>query len=157
APDDPVLRMMESRGLIRVWGGTPDTAVVTLLERVDPGALRPMVSQILEENADWLGDHASNNQLAPPPVLPTNIVAAAVQARRRRMGAQRFHAGRSEMACLVYAYALEPTSARSARSFRNRAWGFAEIGSFLSDDDALDYISNDRHLRFREDMLALAK
>src|SRR5262249_54577103 len=90
-------------------------------------------------------------------VLLKNIGAAALQARRRMMGAQRFHAGRMEMACLVYAYALEPTSARSARSFRNRAWGFAEIGSFLSDDDALDYISNDRHLRFREDMLALAK
>jgi hypothetical protein len=156
APDDPVLRMMESRGLIRVWGGTPDTAVVTLLERGDPGALRPMVLQILEENADWLGDHASNNQMAPPAVLLKNIGAAALQARRRRMDVQRFHAGRMEMACLVYAYALEPTSPRSAKSFRNRAWGFAEIGSFLSDDDPLGYISSDRHQRFRDNMLALA-
>jgi hypothetical protein len=156
APDDPVLRMMESRGLIRVWGGTPDTAVVTLLERGDPSALRPTVLQILEENADWLGDHAINNQMAPPAVLLRNIHAAALQARRRRMDVQRFHAGRMEMACLVYAYALEPTSPGRARSFRNRAWGFAEIGSFLSDDDPLGYISSDRHRRFRENMLALA-
>jgi hypothetical protein len=156
APDDPVLRMMESGGLIRVWGGTSDTAVVTLLERGDPGALRPMVLQLLEENADWLGDHASNNQMAPPVELLKNIGAAALQARRSRMDVQRFHAGRMEMACLVYGYALEPTSPRSARSFRNRALGFAEMGSFLSDDDPLGYISSDRHQRFRENMLALA-
>jgi hypothetical protein len=156
APDDPVLRMLESRGLIRVWGGTPDTAVVTLLERGDPSALRPTVLQILEENADWLGDHASNNQMPAPAVLLKNIGAAALQARRRRMDVQRFHAGRMEMACLVYAYALEPTSPGSARSFRNRAWGFAEMGSFLSDDDPLGYISSDRHERFRENMLAYA-
>jgi hypothetical protein len=156
APDDPVLRMLESRGLIRVWGGTSDTTVVTLLGRGDPGALRPTVLQILEENADWLGDHASNNQMPAPAVLLKNIGAAALQARRRRMDVQRFHAGRMEMACLVYAYALEPTSPGSARSFRNQAWGFAEIGSFLSDDDPLGYISSDRHERFRENMLAYA-
>src|SRR5215472_10870412 len=156
APDDPVLRMMESRGLIRVWGGTPDTAVVTLLRRGDPDALRPMVLQILETNADWLGDHASNNQLAPPAVLLKNIGAAALQARRQKMDVQRFHAGRMEMACLVYAYALEPTSPHGARSFRNRALGFGEMSSFLSDDDPLGYISADRHRRFRENMLALA-
>ena len=147
---------MESRGLIQVWGGTADTAVVTLLERGDPGALRPMVLQLLEENADWLGDHASNNQMAPPAVLLKNIGAAALQARRSRMDVQRFHAGRMEMACLVYAYALEPTSPRNARSFRDRALGFGEMGSFLSDDDPLGYISTDRHRRFRENMLALA-
>jgi len=156
APDDPVLRMMESRGLIGVWGGTPDTAVVTLLKRGDPDALRPMVLQILEANADWLGDHASNNQLAPPAVLLKNIGAAALQARRERMDVQRFHAGRMEMASLVYGYALEPAAPRGAKSFRNRALGFGEMSSFLSDDDPLGYISTDRHRRFRENMLALA-
>jgi len=156
APDDSVLRMMSERGLIRVWGGTSDTAVVTLLNRGDPDTLRPMVLQIIEENADWLGNHAVNNQMPPADQMLRNIGTAALEARRRRMDVQRFHAGRMEMACLVYAYALEPTSPAKAKSFRDRAWGFAEIGSFLSDDDPLGYISDQRHRRFQENMLALA-
>jgi hypothetical protein len=70
---------------------------------------------------------------------------------------QRFHAGRMEMACLVYAYALEPSSPKIAKALRNRAWGFAEMGSFLSDDDPLGYISDDRQRQFRENMIAFAQ
>src|SRR5262249_52172196 len=156
APDDPVLRTLESGGLVRVWGGTSDTAVITLLARGDPVALRPTVIRILEQNADWLGDHAINNQMPSPAALLKNIGADALRARRRRMDVQRFHAGRMEMAFLVYGYALEPTAPRRARAFRNGAWGFAEMGSFLSDDDPLGYISDDRQRRFRENLLAFA-
>ena len=156
APEDPVLRTMEEQKLVKVWGGTSDTAVVTLEERGDPEALRSMVVQILEDNAQALGEHATNNTMPSGDELLKHIGVAALQARRKRLDVQRFFAGRMEMACLVYAYALEPISPGSAKSFRNRAWGFAEIGSFLSDDDPLGYISDDRHARFRENMLALA-
>ena len=156
APDDPVLRTMEERKLIEVWGGTSDTAVVTLEERGDPEALRSMVVQILEDNAQSLGEDAINNTMPSGSELLKHIGIAALQARRRRLDVQRFFAGRMEMACLLYAFALEPTSPEHAKSFRNRAWGFAELGSFLSDDDPLGYISDDRHQHLRENMLALA-
>ena len=156
APDDPVLREMEQRKLVEVWGGTSDTAVVTLNERSDPQTIRSMVVQILEDNAQSLGESAINNKMPSGDELLKHIGVGELQARRKKMDVQRFFAGRMEMACLVYGYALEPTSAESAKSFRNRAWGFAEIGSFLSDDDPLGYISDDRHQRFRENMLALA-
>ena len=156
APDDPVLRAMEERKLVRVWGGTSNTAVVTLEERGDPDALRSMVVQILEDNAQELGEHAVNNTMPSGDELLKHIGIAALQARRKRLDVQRFFAGRMEMACLVYAYALEPASPRQAKAFRNRALGFGEMGSFLSDEDPLGYISDDRHHRFRENMLLLA-
>jgi hypothetical protein len=157
APDDPVLRAMEKRGLVRVWGGTADTAVVTLVTRADPATVGPMVMQILEDNAQWLGEHAINNQMPPPETMLKHLGYASLEARRRLMDVQRFHAGRMEMACLVYAYALEPSSPKIAKALRNRAWGFAEMGSFLSDDDPLGYISDDRHRQFRENMIAFAQ
>ncbi|HKM99506.1 MAG TPA: hypothetical protein VJX23_03250 [Candidatus Binataceae bacterium] len=157
APDDPVLRAMEERGLLRVWGGTADTAVMTLDHRGDPDALRPIVMQILEDNAEWLGHNAIDNEMAPPAVLIKRLHPAALEAHRREMDVQRSRAGRMEVACLVYAYSIEPISSHMAQAFRNRAWGFAEMGSFLSDDDPLGYISDDRHRQFRDNMLALAQ
>ena len=156
APGDPLLREMEERHLIRVWGGTEDTAVLTLLERGDPAAIRAMVVQILCDNAEWLGNNAVNNTMPPPGELIKHIGPEALKARRRLMDVQRFHAGRMEMACLIYAYALEPAAPRIAKAMRNRAWGFAEIGSFLSDDDPLGYISDERHRQFRDNLIAFA-
>ncbi|MGO9453616.1 MAG: hypothetical protein ACLQDV_21590 [Candidatus Binataceae bacterium] len=157
APDDPVLLAMEERGLLKVWGGTGDTAVMTLDHRGDPDVLRPIVMQILEDSAEWLGHNAIDNEMAPPPVLIKRLHPAALEAHRREMDVQRSRAGRMEVACLVYAYAIEPISPHMAESFRNRAWGFAEMGSFLSDDDPLGYISDERHQQFCDNMLALAQ
>ena len=157
SPDDSALQTMSKRGLLKVWGGTPDTAVVTLDHRAEPGELRPLVLEILEENADWLAQNATNNVMPPPAVLLKHLNPEALEARRRLMDQQRFHAGRMEIACLVYAHALEPTSPRIAKALRDRAWGFAEIGSYLSDDDPLGYISDNRHRRLRENMSALAQ
>lgn len=157
APDDPVLESLSKQGLVRVWGGTDDTTVVTLAHAADPAEIEPMVSQTLQENARWLAANMINNTMPPIGDLARMLVSPDALAKRRAvMDIQRFHAGRMQTVTLVMAYALESRSPDLARQLRLSARGFAEMGSFMSDDDPIGYIDNAREARYRANLLAFA-
>lgn len=157
APDDPVLESLSKQGLVRVWGGTDDTTVVTLAHVADPTEIEPMVSQTLQENARWLAANMINNTMPPIGDLARMLVSPDALAKRRAvMDIQRFHAGRMQAVTLVMAYALESRSPDLARQLRLSARGFAEMGSFMSDDDPIGYIDNAREARYRANLLAFA-
>jgi hypothetical protein len=156
APDDPVLTQMDEMGPMYVYGGTTDSAVVGLTHPGDPAKLAPVASRILAENARWLAAHAINNKMPPPAQLVKLLSSAALEAHRRTMDEQRFHAGRMEIACLVYAYSLEATQPDVAHLFRNVARGFGSLASFLSDGDPVGYASDAQHAEMKRNMTALA-
>ncbi len=155
APDDPVLKQMDEMRLIDVHGGTTDSAVVELTHPDDPAKLAPLASKILAENARWLAANAINNKMPPPARLVKQLSSSALEAHRLTMDEQRFHAGRMEVACLVYAYSLEDTRPEDAHRFRNIARGFGSLASFLSDDDPVGYASDARHAEMQRNMTAL--
>lgn len=156
-PDDPLLRKSESDGLLKVYGGTPDCAVVTLTRPGDSRAVEPIFSEVAD-NAQWLADHAINNQLLDVKLLefPRLTTVAALRERHQQVDHQRAHAGRMEAATLLYAYALESSRPQIAKALRAAALGFGNLASFLSDGDAIGDESSAEHARFRRDMAALA-
>jgi hypothetical protein len=157
APNDPVLEALSRQGFVHVWGGTDDTAVVTLARRADPAEIEPMVSQTLQDDANWLAANAINNTMPPLSALARILVSpAALADRRALMDIQRFKAGEMQAVTLVIAYAVEPQSADLGRTLRLAARGFAEMGSFMSDDDPMGDIGADREARFRANMAAFA-
>jgi hypothetical protein len=156
APDDPELIALVRNRLVEVYGGTADTAVVTLATRAAPGPARSNFVAVVERNAEWLACHAVNNGTPPFADLISLMTAAGRAAYRRRLDAQRFHAGRLEVATLVYAYALEPRQPAEAKRLRLAAMDFGTIASYLSDADPLGRISAARHAQFRRNMEALA-
>jgi hypothetical protein len=147
---------MSRLGLIRVYGGNSDIAVVDSLKAADPKMIEPDIAKILADNAEWLGENAVNNKMPAATELRHLVRKSALVARRIKMDQQRFHAGRMEIACLVYAYAMEKNSPESAHKLRNAARGFGAIASFLSDGDPVGYIGDARHAQFRSDMIAFA-
>ena len=149
-PGDPVLATLANMGLIRVWGGTTDAAVITLEKPGDAKTVQPIFTRLIEDNAAWLGANAVNNQ------TPKLLRPSGLAAHRRTMDEQRFHAGRMEVACLVYSHALEAESPDSARGLRDMARGFGPMASFLSDDDTAGFVSDARHHEFRANIAALA-
>ncbi len=156
APGDPVLKQMDEMGLMHVYGGTTDSAVVALARPGDPATIAQLASKILAENARWLAAHAINNKMPPPEKLVKLLSSSALEAHRRTMDEQRFHAGRMEIACLVYAYSLEATRPDDAHLFRNAARGFGSLASFLSDGDPVGYAGDERHAEMQRNMTALA-
>jgi len=156
APDDSVLSSMSQAGLVQIYGGTSDCAVIDLLKRADPKTIVPVVSQILGDNADWLGDNAINNKMPPLADFVKLRSKKGLDARRVRMDQQRFRAGRMEIACLVYAYAVEDQSPRLAHQLRDVARGFGEMASFISDGDPVGFMSDARFELFKRNMLVFA-
>ena len=156
APDDPMLISMSQPGLIRVYGGNSDIAVVDLLKAADPKMIEPDIAKILADNAEWLGDNAVNNKMPAATELRHLLRKSALVARRIKTDQQRFRAGRMEIACLVYAYAIEKKWPESAHKLRNAARGFGAMASFLSDGDPVGYIDDARHAQFKSNMLAFA-
>jgi hypothetical protein len=156
APDDPILISMSQLGLVRVYGGNQDLAVIDLPKAADPKVIEPDVARILCDNAQWLGENAVNNKMPAATELRHLFRKSALVARRIKMDQQRFRAGRMEIACLVYAYANEKNSPESAHKLRNEARGFGALASFLSDGDPVGYIGDARHAQFKSNMLALA-
>jgi hypothetical protein len=156
APDDPVLKQMDEMGLMHTYGGTAESAVVGLTHPGDPNVLAPLASKILADNARWLAANAINNKMPPPNRLIKLLTPAALEAHRRTMDEQRFHAGRMEIACVVYAYSLEATQPQNAHLVRNVARGFGSLASFLSDGDPVGYASDAQHAEMQRNMTALA-
>jgi hypothetical protein len=156
APDDHVLLWMSQAGLVRIYGGTSDCAVIDLLKPADPKTIAPVVSQILADNADWLGDTAINNKMPPPADLIKLLSKKGLDAHRVTMDQQRFRAGGMEVACLVYAYAIENQSPTFAYQLRGIARGFGEMAGFISDGSPVDFISDPQFELFKRNMLAFA-
>ena len=156
APDDPVLSSMSQAGLVQIYGGTSDCAVIDLLKPADPKTIAPVVAQIVGDNADWLGDNAINNKMPPRADLVKLGLKKGLDARRVRMDQQRFRAGRMEIACLVYAYAIENHSPKLAGQFRGIARGFGEMASFISDGSPVGFMSDAQFELFKRNMLAFA-
>jgi hypothetical protein len=123
APDDPELKLLAEMGLTRVYGGTQESCLIALTRAGDPEALEPMVAQIFAANADGSAP-TQNNKLPPITSLVKMLMPRALEAHQRELDAQRFHAGRMELACFVYAYALESTQPERAHRWCNAARGF---------------------------------
>jgi hypothetical protein len=147
---------MSQLGLVRVYGGNSDLAVIDLPKATNPKLIEPQVAKILADNAEWLGENAVNNTMPEVAELRHLLRKSALVARRIKMDQQRFRAGRMEIACLVYAYAIENDAPQSAHKLRNAARGFGSMASFLSDGDPVGYIGDARHAQFKTNMLALA-
>ena len=140
-PGDPALEAMARRGWLRVWGGTTDSAVMTLAARAPLGSASAAVGQIIAAEAAWLSSHAINNSSSRGDWLAM-VSPSALQARRAQLFEQRERAGRIELALIVDAYALEPDFPRPAARIRRAARAFGVIASFLGDSLALDFESD---------------
>ncbi len=156
APDDPVLSSMSRAGLVQIYGGTSDCALIDLLKPADRKTIAPVVSQILADNADWLGDNAINNKIPPRADLAKLWSKKGLDAYRVRMDRQRFRAGRMEIACLVYAYAIENESPKVAYQVRGVARGFGEMAGFISDGNTVGFMSDARFELFKRNIHAFA-
>jgi hypothetical protein len=158
SPGDPFLRDEAAAGLVKIYGGTSDCAVVTLTRAGDPRQVEPIFDREIADNAQWLADHAINNQLLDVKLLefPRLTSAAELNLRHAQVERQRAHAGRMEAATLLYAYAMERSRPEIAKALRAAALGFGNLASFLSDGDAVGDESAAEHARFRRDIGALA-
>ena len=154
ATDDPVLSSMSRAGLVQIYGGTSDSAVIDLLTPADRKNIAPVVSQILADNADWLGVNAINNKMPPDPLKLWSKEGR--DAYRAKMDRQRFRVGRMEIACLVYAYAIENKSPKFAYELRGAARGFGEMAAFLSDGSTVGFMSDARFEQFKRNLHAFA-
>ena len=158
SPGDPLLRVSNAAGLLKVYGGTADCAVVTLTHPGDPHEIEPIFAREVAVNAQWLADNAIDNQFLDVKLLefPRLTSEAELRERHEKVDLQREHAGRMEAATLLYAYALESSRPQIAKALRAAALGFGNIASFLSDGDAVGDVSTGEHARFRRNMGALA-
>jgi len=132
-----------------------DSSVVRLMRPPAISEAAPFVSATITAEAQWLGRNAINNAISyadfPQLLSPFGRVKF-----RRALAIQRAHAGRVELACLVYAWALEPGDPQDARAMRQIALKVGVIASYLSDDFALDFLSRTRFAEVRERFLELA-
>jgi hypothetical protein len=154
-PADPFLLALQERGLVRVYGGTDDTAVITLATRDDPADARELAASTILEISEWLAAHAVNNTMPPTDKMIGMFNPAALAAHNLKMDQQRFRAGRMQVACLIYSYALEEQHPQLAHGLRNAASAFGSMASFLSDGDPVGYVPPDRFRRLAPDLTAL--
>jgi len=153
-PEDPVLRDLASRGLVRIHGGTARMSVVTMGRQGGLEEAASLAAQIVSQEGAWLAGHAVNNVMPPPAVM---FSRSGIAEWRKKLNEQRFRMGRIEVAMLVYAYALEKTSPERARGARGAARGFGSMAAFLGDESNIDFMSEARHQRFRENIRRVAQ
>jgi hypothetical protein len=161
ASNDPMLTSLRSRGWITVYRQSAASALPaasTLLRlkhppSIDAGA--QLASSTIATEAAWLGRNAINNELSLHD-FPGLLSASAREQFRRWLLLQREHAGRIELACLLYAWTLEADDAADAQTMRQIALKMGVIASYLSDDFALDFLSQRRLADLRERFLELA-
>lgn len=153
-PEDPVLLDLAKRGLVEVHGGSGLESVITLPARGRLESVAPLAAEIASREASWLSAHAVNNRLPPPGEI---LSKAALEERRRRMLEQRTRMGRIEVVALIYAYSLEPVAPERARGSRGSVRGFGEMARFLGDDSAIDFVSDARHARLRQNLARYAQ
>ncbi len=153
-PADAELSQLEQRGFLRVHGGSAETSIVTLEPPRSLEETSPVVAELVERNGLWLAKHAENNSMPPPAKLFSQEARAE---RGLRMLEQRKHAGRIQVAVLLYAYAAEGVDQDSAAGGRRAARGWGSVANFIGDETAIDYLSAARFERFRQNIQALAQ
>ncbi len=159
ASDDRMLASLRSRGWITVYASrtglalSPASSVMRLAHRPSVGDAAALSSTIAVE-AGWLGGNAINNALSLTD-LPGMFSGDGPVRFHRMLAIQRAHAGRLEVACLIYAWALETDEPQDARAMRQVALKMGVIASYLSDDFALDFLSQSRVAGLRERFLEL--
>jgi len=151
-PDDPSLMDLQGRGLVTIHGGSAITSIVTL-KPAPLEAVVPVVARMISEEAAWLSANAKNNVPAPWEVVRSP--AALAEWRRARV-VQRGRAGRLQLAMALYAYALESTAPQTARGARGAVRGFGSMASFLGDEACLNFVSESRHQRMRQNLAEVA-
>jgi hypothetical protein len=140
-------------GLVKIQGGTAQTSVVTLTRPGPLDTVPPLVAEVLHDEALWLAGHAVNNKMPP---LPAILSREGLADFRARLVLQKIHAGRMNLAVLVYAYAMEPSHPDIAEGARNNSSGFGSLANFLGDETAMDYINDARFERLRENLTKFA-
>jgi len=154
-PGDELLDRLEGEGLIRVHGGGVETSVVTLEDEPSLASVAPMLAEILRTEALWLADNAVPNTF--PDVMTLFVSEDALPNRRRVMTEQKAHAGRAQIAVLIYAAAVESTDADIAAGVRASARGWGSVANFIGDETAIDYIDEIRFQRFQANLRDFAE
>jgi hypothetical protein len=154
-PDDALLHRLAGDGLIRVHGGGVEISVVTLEDAPPLGSVAPMLAEILADEALWLADNAVANTF--PDAMTLFLSEDALPNRRRVMAEQKAHAGRAQVAVLVYAAAVQSTDAGIAAGARASARGWGAVANFIGDETAIDYVDEVRFQRFLANLREFAE
>jgi len=152
--EDATLQLFEREGLLTAHGGTERSCVLTLTHHGNLRLVARLLGETASADAQWLADNAVNNTLAPIEELTSS---AGITGRRSKLLEQRIHAGRITVAALVYAHALEPEHPDLAHTVRGSVRAFASLAAFLSDEAMVDFQSEARHRRLRENFRLFAE
>jgi hypothetical protein len=161
AAGDSMLASLRSRGWITVYRSgaaaalSTDSSIVRLIRPPSITEAATFASATITAEAQWLGRNAINNALSYADFLRM-LPASGREQFRRALAIQRAHAGRVELACVIYAWALEPGDPLQARAMRQIALKIGVIASYMSDDFALDFLSQSRFAELREEFFELA-
>lgn len=161
APANRMLASLKSLGWINVYnsGAVPasstNSSVVRLIRSPSIPETAALASATITAEAQWLGRDAVNNALSYEDLLRMSTASGREQFQRV-LAIQRGHAGRIELACIVYAWALERGDPQDARAMRQVALKMGDIASYLGDDFALDFLSQSRLAELKEQFFELA-
>jgi len=160
APRDPLLLLLVSLHWAEIHSNTTgrrtlENSVVRLLSQPTVGEAASIASRTIVAEAGWLGHNAVNNSISFANLL-SGWSHATREQFRSRLAEQRVRAGRIELACLIYAWALEPTNPEQAFELRRAAFDLGVIASYLGDDYALDFLGDGQLTRMRDRFLELA-
>ncbi|MBV8771674.1 MAG: hypothetical protein JO166_04980 [Deltaproteobacteria bacterium] len=161
AADDHALVSLESSGWITAYPVTytltsvPQNSLLRLVRTPSLAEASVFASATVAMEASWLGLNAVENAISIAD-LPRISSASGRDWFRRKLADQRTHAGRLELACLVYAWALEAADPQDARAMRWVALNIGVLASYLSDDFAIDFLGRRRLAAVRDELLQLA-
>jgi hypothetical protein len=153
-PGDSFLTELEGLGLVTSHGGGKTTSIVTLPVPGSPDEVRPLAAETILREGEWLADHAVANVFPETKLL---FDPEGMEAWRARMVNQKARAGRIQLVVLLYAYTLEAEHPEIAAGVRRAAGGWGSVASFIGDETALDYVGEDRFLRFLENLRVFAR
>jgi len=155
-PDDFFLREMEERGLAMSHGGGRATSIVTLPRPGDPNQIPVLVADVIRAETEWLAREAVPNVFPDDP-FRLLLHPEAMAAWRTRLETQKTHAGRIQLAVLLYAYVIEEEHPDVAAGVRRSAGGWGSVANFIGDETALDYVDEERFQRFRENLRTFSR
>ncbi|MGH7931748.1 MAG: hypothetical protein ACREQN_01130 [Candidatus Binataceae bacterium] len=160
ATGDTALAAAQARGWIVIHGGAAGAAVVTLARKPSVATAAAYADGAIANEGRWLAANAINNSLALAN-WHRMVSATAFDEFQHRLALQRAHAGRLELACIIYAYALEGdaeggVNGGDAHEMRRVARGMGVTASFLGDGLALDFIGGARFAELRRNFARVA-
>lgn len=153
--NDPILRELASRGWVQVRGGFDDSAVITISADPPADSVASISARIIWRESAWLSRNAINNSITLADWRLTSS-QRAMSHFRIMLAIQRVHAGRIEMALLIYASALESGYPDDAFAMRRFARAAGVIASFISDDLGMDYLGGQRFANIRRQWTKLS-